>query len=115
MGTTIENRVQLIGFLGTEIEVRQYAEGKKLARFSLATHETRRGDEGRKEYITTWHNLIAWGKDAEKIAKVFTKGQRMYVEGKLSYREHTSVDGTRRNTTEIIVTDFKKLEASDKF
>ena len=48
------------------------------------------------------------------MAKIFNKGQRLYVEGRLSYREFTGKDDVKRNTTEIVVSDFKKLESADK-
>lgn len=114
MFSTVDNRVQLIGFLGQEIEVKEYAEGKKMARMSMATHEFRKADDGKKETITTWHNLLAWGKTAEVMSKIFSKGQRLYIEGKLSYREYTSNDNVKKQSTEIVVSDFKKLEPADK-
>lgn len=114
MFATVDNRVQLIGFLGQEIEVKEYAEGKKIARMSMATHETRKNDEGQREIITTWHNLVAWGKTAEVMAKIFSKGQRLYVEGKLSYRGYTDKNNNTKYTTEIVVSDFKRLEQYDK-
>lgn len=114
MFSTVDNRVQLIGFLGQEIEVREYAEGKKMARMSIATHEYRKLDDGKKENITTWHNLVAWGKKAEVMSKIFSKGQRLYVEGKLSYREYTGSDNVKKQATEIVISDFKKLEPADK-
>ncbi len=114
MFSTVDNRVQLIGFLGQEIEVKEYAEGKKMARMSMATHESRKTDEGKRETLTTWHNLLAWGKTAEVMAKIFSKGQRLYIEGKLSYREYTTADNIKKNSTEIVVSDFKRLEPFDK-
>lgn len=116
MFATVENRVQLIGFLGQEIEVKEIAEGKKMARMSMATHETRKTEDGKRETITTWHNLIAWGKTAEVMAKFFRKGQRLYVEGKLSYREYTTSGDNpiKKYSTEIVVSDFKRLEPHDK-
>jgi single-strand DNA-binding protein len=113
MFSTVDNRVQLIGFLGQEIEIKEYQEGKKMARMSMATHEYRKLDHGKRETVTTWHNLVAHGKTAEVMAKIFSKGQRLYIEGKLSYREYLSKDEVKRNTTEIVVCDFKKLEAKD--
>lgn len=114
MFSTVDNRVQLIGFLGQEIEVKEYAEGKKMARMSMATHEYRKSDSGKKETVTTWHNLLAWGKTAEVMSKILGKGQRLYIEGKLSYREYTNSDNVKKNTTEIVVSDFKLLESKDK-
>ena len=114
MFSTVDNRVQLIGFLGQEIEVKEYAEGKKMARMSMATHESRKNEEGKRETLTTWHNLIAWGKTAEVMQKVFSKGQRLYIEGKLSYREYTNSENVKKQATEIVVSDFKRLEPYDK-
>jgi single-strand DNA-binding protein len=114
MFSTVDNRVQLIGFLGQEIELKEYAEGKKMARVSMATHEHGKDDNGKKETVTSWHNLIAWGKTAEVMAKLCGKGQLLYVEGKLAYREYTGKDDVKKSTTEIVVYDFKKLESSDK-
>jgi single-strand DNA-binding protein len=114
MFSTVDNRVQLIGFLGQEIEVKEYAEGKKMARMSMATHEYRKTDTGKKEAITTWHNLLAWGKTAEVMSKIFSKGQRLYIEGKLSYREYTNSENIKKQATEIVVSDFKRLEPADK-
>ena len=114
MFSTVENRVQLIGFLGQEIELREYAEGKKMARMSMATHEYQKGDEGKSETKTTWHNLVAWGKKAEIMDKILGKGQRLYVEGKLTYREYTGSDDIKKNSTEIVISDFKKLESAEK-
>ena len=114
MFSTVDNRVQLIGFLGQEIELKEYAEGKKVAHVTMATHEYRKDENGKKETLTTWHNLTAWGKKAEVMARIFTKGQRLYVEGKLNYREYTGKDNVKKNATEIVVSDFKKLERDDK-
>jgi|SRR5690606_20298299 single-strand DNA-binding protein len=114
MLATPDNRVQLIGFLGNDIEVRELGEGKKLARLSMATHEYRKDENGHGESITTWHNLVAWGKTAEIMSRIFRKGQRLYVEGKLTYREYTTKDDVKRNSTEIVVSEFRKLEPADK-
>ena len=114
MFSTVDNRVQLIGFLGQEIDLKEYAEGKKMARMSMATHEYRKLDDGKKETITTWHNLVAWGKTAETMAKIFSKGQRLYIEGKLSYRDYTTNDNIKKQSTDIVVSDFKRLEPADK-
>jgi len=114
MFSTVDNRVQLIGFLGKEIELKEYAEGKKVAHISMATHEYGKDKDGKKETVTIWHNLVAWGKNAEVMAKILSKGQRLYIEGKLSYREYTGKDDVKKNSTEIVVSDFKKLESADK-
>ena len=80
----------------------------------MATHESRKTDDGKRETITTWHNLLAWGKTAEVMSKIFSKGQRLYIEGKLSYREYTTNENVKKQSTDIVVSDFKKLEPYDK-
>src|SRR6186713_1773430 len=114
MFSTVDNRVQLIGFLGQEIELKEYAEGKKMARVSLATHENGKEENGKKETVTLWHNLVAWGKTAEMMAKICNKGQLLYIEGRLTYREYTGKDDVKKSSTDIVVSDFKKLESADK-
>lgn len=114
MFSSVDNRVQLIGFLGQDIEIKEYAEGKKLARVSIATHDSTKNEDGKWDSHTTWHNLIAWGKTAETMAKILTKGQHLYVEGKLTYREWTGNDNVKKQTTEIVVSDFKKLDRQER-
>jgi single-strand DNA-binding protein len=114
MFSTVDNRVQLIGFLGQEIEIKETTNGKKVAHLTIATHDRRKGEDGKKELHTTWHNLIAWNKKAEVMAKIFSKGQRIYVEGKLNYREYIGKDNVKKQATEIVISDFKKLERDDK-
>ena len=114
MKNVADNRVQLLGFLGQEVDLRELSQGNKLARLSLATSDFKKAPNGQTERVTTWHNLVAWGKTAEVMAKIFSKGQRLYVEGKLAYHEYTGKDDVKRNTTEIVVSDFRKLESADK-
>lgn len=120
MFSTVDNRVQLIGYLGTEIDIREYPRADtaqpigKIARMALATNEFRRDANGNKETITTWHNLVAHGSLAKLMAGALSKGQRIYVEGKLSYRQTTRADNSVSHSTEIIISDFKKLERDDK-
>jgi len=113
MYSSSQNKVQLIGVLGQEIDLRHLAEDKFMAHFSMATHEQRKTKDGQKETITTWHNLEAWGKTAQIMAKIFAKGQRLYVEGKITYRTYETKSGEKRYSTYIQVSDFKKLEKDD--
>ncbi len=85
-----------------------------MARMSIATHEYQKAEEGKGETVTTWHNLVAWGKTAEIMGKLLGKGQRLYVEGKLTYKEYTGKDNVKKNSTEIVISDFKKLESAEK-
>ena len=60
--STIKNKVQLIGHLGADPEIVDLKEGRKLAKFSVATNETYKNNEGERVTETQWHNLVAWGK-----------------------------------------------------
>mgnify|MGYP000241613062 CR=1 FL=1 len=70
----LRNKVQLIGNLGNAPQVITTENGKKLAKFSVATNETYTGRTGRKEKETTWHNIVAWGNVAEIAEKFVEKG-----------------------------------------
>ena len=102
----LKNKVQLIGNLGNAPEVKNTENGKKLARFSMATNETYRGRTGEKITETTWHNVVAWGKVADIAEKFLTKGKEVAIEGKLVNRSYTDKDGIKRYVTEIQVNEL---------
>jgi len=102
----LKNKVQLIGNLGNAPEVKNTENGKKLARFSMATNETYRGRTGEKVTETTWHNVVAWGKVADIAEKFLTKGKEVAIEGKLINRSYTDKDGIKRYVTEIQVNEL---------
>ena len=106
---TLKNKVQLIGNLGNAPEVKTTENGKKLARFSIATNENYRNAKGEKVKETTWHNLVAWGKVAEIAEKYLTKGKEVAVEGKLSNRSYTDKDGNKKYVTEVEVNELLML------
>ncbi len=95
------NRVQLIGNLGKNPEVRYTANGSAVANFSLATNESWVGKDGQKNEKTEWHNIVAWGKLGEICGEYLTKGRQVYIEGKLTTRSWEDRDGNKRYTTEI--------------
>jgi single-strand DNA-binding protein len=102
----LKNKVQLIGNLGNAPEVKNTENGKKLARFSMATNETYRGRTGEKITETTWHNVVAWGKVADIAEKFLTKGKEVAIEGKLINRSYSDKDGIKRYVTEIQVNEL---------
>ena len=106
---TLKNKVQLIGNLGTRPDIRNTDEGKKWARFSLATNETYKNAKGEKITETQWHNLVAWGKIAELAEKHLSKGSEVAVEGKLVTRNYTDKEGIKRFVTEIQVNELLML------
>ncbi len=102
----LRNNVRLIGNLGMNPDVKELNGGKKLAKFSIATNETYKGEDGNKVTETQWHNLIAWGKQADVVEKYLKKGNEVAIEGKLSSRNYTDKDGVKRYVTEIVVNDL---------
>ena len=105
----LKNKVQLIGNLGNNPEIRTMEGGKKMARFSVATNETYRTAKGEKVTETQWHNLIAWGKVAEIAEQFLSKGSEVAIEGKLVNRNYTDKDGNKRYVTEIQVNEVLML------
>ena len=105
----LKNKVQLIGNLGNAPEVKTTENGKKLARFSVATNESYRNASGEKVTETTWHNLVAWGKVAEIAEKYLNKGSEIAIEGKLINRNYTDKDGNKKYITEVQVNELLML------
>jgi single-strand DNA-binding protein len=105
----LKNKVQLIGNLGNNPEIRTLDGGKKMARFSVATNETYRSAKGEKVTETQWHNLIAWGKVAEIAEQFLSKGSEVAIDGKLVNRNYTDKDGIKRYVTEIQVNEVLLL------
>jgi len=105
----LKNKVQLIGNLGNNPEIRTMEGGKKMARFSVATNETYRTAKGEKVTETQWHNLIAWGKVAEIAEQFLSKGSEVAIEGKLINRNYTDKEGNKRYITEVQVNEVLML------
>lgn len=106
---TLRNKVQLIGNLGTNPEIRSFDNGKTVARFSLATSDSYQDATGKKISETQWHNLVAWGGLAKIIEKYLTKGSEVAVEGKLTHRTYEDKDGNKKYFTEIVLHDMVML------
>lgn len=103
---TLRNKVQLIGRMGDNIEVKTLESGSKIGKVSLATNETYKNQQGEKVTETTWHNLVVWGKQAELLEKYASKGSEIAIEGKITNRSYTDKEGIKRYITEIVVHDF---------
>ncbi len=104
--STIKNKVQLIGHVGNHPETSTFESGKKLSRFSLATNEIYYNGNGEKVQQTDWHNLVAWGKQADLVEKYLTKGKEIAVDGKLSSRSYENKDGEKKFVTEVIINEI---------
>src|SRR5580765_3716661 len=105
----LKNKVQLIGNLGNNPEIRTTEGGKKMARFSIATNETYRSAKGDKVTETQWHNLVAWGKVADIAEQYLSKGSEVAIEGKLINRNYLDKEGNKRYMTEVQVNEVLML------
>ena len=105
---TIKNFVHLIGHVGNDIQLRAFESGRKKATFSLATSDSYK--DSNNEYITNtqWHNLVAWGKTAELISTLISKGDQLVIKGSINYRSYQNKDGNTRYITEILIESFYK-------
>lgn len=103
---TLRNRVQLIGNLGAAPEIKTLDGGKKLAKITIATNETYKNQKGEKVTETTWHNLTAWGNNANFIESYIEKGTEVAVDGKLRNNTYTDKDGIKRYVTDIEISDI---------
>ena len=107
----MRNRVQLIGRLGQDPEVKTLESGKKVTNFTMATNETFKGVDGNKTEETTWHNIVAWNGLAEISSKYLKKGKEVCIEGRISYRTYTDKNGVPKSVTEIVASDLVLLSS----
>ena len=102
------NKVVLVGLLGKNPES-QEANGKTVAKFSLATSEKYKDKSGEKQETTTWHNIVVWGSIADICVKYLQKGSLVYLEGKITNRSWDDKDGNKKYMTEIVCSEMKML------
>jgi single-strand DNA-binding protein len=107
--STLRNKVQLIGHVGNDPEIKTFDGGKKLAKLAIATNESYKNDKGEKVEETQWHNLVAWGKTADIIEKYVVKGKEIAIEGKLTHRSYEDKNGEKRYVTEVVIDEVLLL------
>lgn len=105
----LRNKVQLIGNVGNDPEIKIFEGGRKLANLTLATHESYKNDKGEKVEQTEWHKVVAWGKTAEIIERFVSKGKEIAIEGKLTHRSYEDKNGEKRYITEVVVNEMLLL------
>lgn len=104
------NRVQLIGNLTRDPELRYTPTGTAVATFGLATNRSWTTDTGEKKEEAEFHKIVAWNKLGELCSQLLSKGRKVYVEGRIAYRKFTNKDGVEQNTTEIVIDDMMILD-----
>lgn len=105
------NRVQLIGNLTRDPELRYTPSGAAVCSFSLATNRTWTTEAGEKKEEADFHRIVAWNKLAELCSQFLVKGRKVYVEGRLQTRTWTAQDGTSKSTTEVVIDDMILLDS----
>ncbi|WP_461532548.1 single-stranded DNA-binding protein [Sinomicrobium sp.] len=104
------NKVMLIGHLGDDVKMHYFEGGNSIGRFPLATNESYVNRQtGERVTNTEWHNIVVRNKAAEVCEKYLSKGDKIYVEGRIKTRQWQGEDGNTRYATEIQVTDFTFL------
>ena len=103
------NKVILVGNLGKDPETFTFENGVKKVSFSLATTESYKDKEGNKIDQTEWHNVVLWRGLADVAEKYLSKGNQVYIEGKIKTRAWDDKDGNKRYTTEIYADNMTML------
>ena len=104
------NKVMLIGYLGDEIKMHYFEGGNCIGRFQLATNEVYINKTTNEKITSTeWHNLVVKNKAAEICEKYLSKGDKIYIEGRIKSRQWQTEEGLIKNTVEVQVTEFTFL------
>ena len=111
---SLRNRVQLIGNLGNDPEIKELDTGKKLARFSIATNDSYKNADGERITSTQWHQIVAWDNNASIAEKFLKKGREVAIEGRLTHRSYDDKDGNTKYMTEITVNEILLLSNGAK-
>jgi len=105
------NKVQIIGNLTRDPELRQTTNGQSVATIGVATNRSWKDNNGEKQEQTEFHNVVAWGKLSEICAQYLTKGQKVYFDGRLQTRDWEGQDGVKRYRTEIVAENMIMLSS----
>ena len=107
------NKVQIIGNLGQDPEMRFTANGRAVSTFSVAVNRSYTTGEGERREETEWVRVVAWARLAELVSQYLTKGRLVYVEGRMQTRQWDDKEGQRRYTTEVVAQDIQFLDRGD--
>ena len=103
------NKVQLLGNIGRDPEIRYTASGKAVTTFTLATSQRWRDQDGNDQERTEWHRVVAWGRLGEICGEYLSKGKQVFIEGRMQSRDWEDRDGNKRTTVEVIANDMIML------
>jgi len=103
------NKVQIIGHLGKEPEMRYTPSGKPVTTFTVAVSRSWNTGDGEKHSETEWFNVVAWGNLAEICKQYLTKGQQVYIEGRLQTRRWDDKEGAKHTSVEVVANEMMML------
>ena len=108
------NKVMLIGRLGQDPEMRYTPSGRPLTKIQLAVNRSWTSSEGEKKKETEWFNVVAWGKLAEICNQYLSKGQQVYIEGRLHTRRWQDDDGANQSSVEVTAGEMIMLDGQSR-
>lgn len=100
------NRIMLLGNLTRDPELKYTPAGTAVCTFGIATNRSWTTSDGQTKEETQYHRIVAWQKLAELCGKLLNKGKKVYLEGRITYREYTDKTGQQRQVTEVVLDDF---------
>ncbi len=103
------NKVMIIGNLGRDPEMRYTPSGRPVTTFSVATSRNWNSNDGEKHTETEWFNIVTWGALAEICKQHLTKGQQVYIEGRLQTRRWDDTDNVKHTSVEIVANEMMIL------
>lgn len=106
------NKAMIIGRLGSDVELRHTQNNTAVTNLSIATSRQYEDSSGEKQEETVWHKAVLWGRTAEIADEYLSKGDKVYIEGRIQKSKWEDDDGNERTTTEINVRNLIMLGSS---
>jgi len=103
------NKVMIIGHLGRDPEMRYTPSGRPVTTFTVATSRSWNTVDGERHQETEWFNVVAWGNLAEICKQYLTKGQQVYIEGRLQTRRWDDKEGNKHSSIEVVANEMMML------
>lgn len=103
------NKVEVLGNITQDIELKTTANGNNVCSFGLATNRVWKNNEGEKQEKVEFHNIVVWGDLAVEVSNNVSKGKKIYVSGRIQTRNWETPDGQKRTTTEVVADEIKSL------
>lgn len=103
------NKVMIIGHLGRDPEMRYTPSGRPVTTFTVATSRSWNTADGERHTETEWFNIVTWGNLAEICKQYLTKGQQVYIEGRLQTRRWEDKEGVKHSTVEVVASEMMML------